>query len=142
MKPSPASGHPDPDPTPPTERPTPPKTGRALLTGAGKTAAAVHSALKWLWLAPVRIYRRFLSPLKGQGSCRFTPTCSAYALEAVGEWGILCGTALALFRVLRCNPFSKGGYDPVPKRSEVLSRLRKKRSEGNDPPASQPPMEH
>ena len=137
MKPSPASEHADPTPAPP-------KAGRAaaLFSRAGKIAAALHSALKWLWLAPVRIYRRLLSPLKGRGSCRFTPTCSAYAVEAVGEWGILCGTALALFRVLRCNPFSRGGYDPVPKRSEVMERIRNGKRKGNDPPASQPPMEH
>ncbi len=84
-----------------------------------------HDALVWVWLLPVRFYRRFISPLKpGGGSCRFTPTCSRYAVEAVLEWGILCGTALAIWRVLRCNPFSKGGEDPVPKRREAAARLR------------------
>ena len=81
--------------------------------------AIIHMAyggLKALYLLPVRVYRRFLSPLKPQGCCRYTPTCSAYALEAVEEWGILIGTVLALWRILRCNPFGKGGYDPVPKR--------------------------
>ena len=67
-----------------------------------------------LFLAPVRFYQRFISPLKGQPSCRFTPTCSAYAVDAVMEWGIVAGLVLALWRLVRCNPFSKGGYDPVP----------------------------
>lgn len=65
-------------------------------------------------LLPVRVYRRFLSPLKGQGCCRFTPTCSRYCIDAVMEWGVVIGLALAAWRILRCNPFSKGGADPVP----------------------------
>ena len=84
-----------------------------------------HGALIWVWLLPVRLYRRYISPSKpGGGCCRFTPTCSRYAVDAVREWGIICGTALALWRVLRCNPFSKGGEDPVPKRREAALRLR------------------
>lgn len=76
----------------------------------------IHDGLKHAVLLPVYFYRRFLSPLKGTSSCRFTPTCSQYAVEAVMEWGIVCGIALALWRILRCNPFGKGGEDPVPKR--------------------------
>ena len=87
-------------------------------------AKALRRAAVRLWLAPVRFYRRFLSPLKGQSSCRYTPTCSAYAMDAVEEWGILCGTLLAVLRILRCNPFSRGGYDPVPKRKDVFARIR------------------
>ena len=79
-----------------------------------KTVRKAVYAVRRLFLAPVRFYQRFLSPLKGTPSCRFTPTCSAYAVEAVMEWGIVAGTLLALWRVVRCNPFSKGGYDPVP----------------------------
>lgn len=75
-----------------------------------------YGALKALYLLPVRFYRKFLSPLKPAGSCRYIPTCSAYAMEAVEEWGIIAGTGLALWRILRCNPFGKGGFDPVPKR--------------------------
>lgn len=74
----------------------------------------LHGALIFLALLPIRFYRRFISPLKPP-CCRFTPTCSQYAVDAVREWGILIGFALALWRVLRCNPFSRGGYDPVPK---------------------------
>ena len=65
-----------------------------------------------LWL--IRLYRRKISPLKAP-CCRFTPTCSAYALEAVEKYGALKGGYLALRRILRCNPFYKGDfYDPVP----------------------------
>lgn len=64
----------------------------------------------------LKLYRKYVSPLKRAPSCRFTPSCSQYAIEALEEWGLICGTALAIWRVLRCNPFSDGGYDPVPKR--------------------------
>ncbi len=62
----------------------------------------------------IRLYRKILSPIKTTPSCRFTPTCSKYVLDAIKEWGLLFGLSLALWRVLRCNPFGKGGYDPVP----------------------------
>jgi len=74
-----------------------------------------HCALVEIALLPVKAYRRFISPLKPAGSCRFTPTCSQYALDALREWGIVCGSALALWRILRCNPFGGFGEDPVPK---------------------------
>ena len=67
------------------------------------------------FLAPVKLYRKYLSPLKSTPTCRFTPTCSQYAIDAVREWGIVAGTVLTLFRIVRCNPFSKGGDDPVPR---------------------------
>ena len=67
------------------------------------------------FLAPVKLYRKYLSPLKPTPTCRFTPSCSQYAIDAVREWGIVLGTVLTLFRIVRCNPFSKGGEDPVPK---------------------------
>jgi len=63
-------------------------------------------------LAPIRGYRRFISPALGQ-RCRYYPSCSAYAEEAVRELGAFRGTVLAVWRVLRCNPFTKGGLDPV-----------------------------
>ena len=74
----------------------------------------VHKAVSEVWLIPVKIYRKVISPLKVTSSCRFTPTCSAYAVDAVRQWGIIIGTVLAVWRVLRCNPFGRGGYDPVP----------------------------
>ena len=64
-----------------------------------------------LWL--IRFYRGAISPLH-PACCRFTPTCSQYALEAVEKYGALKGGYLALRRILRCNPFHAGGYDPVP----------------------------
>lgn len=66
------------------------------------------------FLLPVKAYRKYLSPLKSAPTCRFTPSCSQYAIDAVREWGIAAGTVLTLFRIVRCNPFSKGGEDPVP----------------------------
>jgi len=68
-------------------------------------------------LAPVRLYRRYLSPLKPTPSCRFHPTCSEYAIQAVETHGVVKGLALATWRVLRCHPFNPGGYDPVPPRA-------------------------
>lgn len=62
----------------------------------------------------IRFYQKNLSPMKGGPTCRFVPSCSEYAAEAIQRHGALCGGALALWRILRCNPFSRGGYDPVP----------------------------
>jgi putative membrane protein insertion efficiency factor len=64
-----------------------------------------------LWL--IRFYRAAISPTHAP-CCRFTPTCSQYALEAVEKYGAVKGGWLALRRILRCNPLCKGGYDPVP----------------------------
>ena len=65
-----------------------------------------------LWL--IHFYRRYISPLKRHPTCCYIPTCSQYALEAVEKYGAFKGGLLALRRIIRCNPFSKGGYDPVP----------------------------
>lgn len=67
---------------------------------------------RWM-IGGVRFYRRALSPLKPP-SCRFQPTCSAYALEAIERHGAARGGWLTLRRILRCHPFCRGGYDPVP----------------------------
>ena len=64
-----------------------------------------------IWL--VGLYRRFISPLKPP-CCRFSPTCSEYAIEAFRKRGFFAGLILTVWRILRCNPFCKGGYDPVP----------------------------
>lgn len=66
-----------------------------------------------IWL--IQLYRKFISPLK-KSCCRFTPTCSAYAIEAFQKRGFFCGLILTVYRILRCNPFCEGGYDPVPDR--------------------------
>lgn len=62
----------------------------------------------------IRTYQLTLSPRFSHGACRYTPTCSQYALEAVEIHGVIKGSALALLRIMRCNPLFKGGYDPVP----------------------------
>lgn len=69
--------------------------------------------MKHMLIALVRFYRKFISPLR-RPCCRFMPTCSQYALEALEKYGALKGGWLALKRILRCNPLCKGGYDPVP----------------------------
>ena len=68
-----------------------------------------------LTTAPLRLYRRFLSPLKPP-TCRFHPTCSAYAIEALDKRGLFVGAALTVWRILRCQPFGRPGFDPVPER--------------------------
>ncbi len=60
----------------------------------------------------IKLYRNFISPLFPP-SCRFTPTCSAYAIQAIEKYGALRGSMLAIRRILRCHPFNPGGYDPV-----------------------------
>ena len=62
----------------------------------------------------IKIYRKYISPLKGRLTCIYTPTCSQYAIEALEKYGFLKGSFLAVKRILRCHPFAKGGYDPVP----------------------------
>ena len=62
--------------------------------------------------APIEIYRRVISPGLPR-RCRYEPTCSRYAIQAIGRYGILRGLVLATWRLLRCNPFSHGGFDPV-----------------------------
>ncbi len=82
--------------------------------------------LRRVYLLPVSLYRKFISPLKPMSSCRFTPTCSRYAVDAVMEWGIVIGTLMAVWRIMRCNPFSAGGEDPVPTRRDVWNIIRRK----------------
>jgi len=79
----------------------------------GQLAQARPSAAARVLMALITGYRRFISPLLG-ARCRFAPSCSAYALEAVREHGALRGTWLAVRRIGRCHPFNPGGFDPVP----------------------------
>lgn len=69
--------------------------------------------MKQLLLGPIRFYRKFISP-HTPPSCRFQPTCSEYSYEAVEKYGILKGGRLAIWRILRCNPWGGSGWDPVP----------------------------
>ena len=73
----------------------------------------IHRLLIQLVLLPVRFYRRVLSPMKRAPSCIYLPTCSEYAMEAVQTKGIVVGGAMAVGRILRCNPLFHGGYHPV-----------------------------
>ncbi|MDO4565700.1 MAG: membrane protein insertion efficiency factor YidD [Oscillospiraceae bacterium] len=67
----------------------------------------------------IRGYQKYISPLLGD-HCRFVPSCSQYTLEAIETRGVLMGLLLGFFRILRCNPLFKGGYDPVPQRPARL----------------------
>ena len=82
-----------------------------------KVLEKVSWALSQVLIAPIRLYQ-LVHPYFFHGACRFTPTCSQYAIEALRVHGPFKGFYLAVFRVLRCNPFCKGGYDPVPPRKE------------------------
>lgn len=72
--------------------------------------------MKRLLIKLIKGYQQFLSPLKRAPTCKYFPTCSNYAIEAIERFGFFKGGGLALYRILRCNPFSRGGYDPVPEK--------------------------
>ena len=92
--------------------------------------------LRRLAVLPIRFYQRFLSPLKPP-TCRFEPSCSAYAHEAILRHGIVKGWLLAVWRLLRCQPFSEGGLDPVPPAGAWRSP-RPSRIEPDTEPAAAP----
>jgi uncharacterized protein len=71
--------------------------------------------VKRAFLAPIALYQRWISPTRPR-RCRYEPTCSAYAAESIERFGAARGLLLAGWRLLRCNPFSHGGFDPVPDR--------------------------
>ncbi len=79
----------------------------------------LRAALLWA----IRFYRENISPHTAP-SCRFIPTCSQYGLEAIERFGAIKGGALTIWRVLRCNPWGKGGYDPVPEKREGKKRKK------------------
>ncbi len=83
-----------------------------------------------IWL--IKGYKLFISPILPP-SCRFYPSCSQYALEAIARFGALQGGRLALCRILRCNPFHPGGVDPVPTLEEMQKRKGKIRARGRIP---------
>lgn len=75
--------------------------------------------MKKLFLKIIRFYQKKISPLSPP-KCKYYPTCSQYGYEAIERFGVIKGSALALWRILRCNPFSKGGYDPVPQKKHKI----------------------
>ncbi len=79
----------------------------------GKCGQVVRGGLTWLLLLPIRFYRTCVSPFL-PATCRYVPTCSEYAMQAITKHGPLLGTWLALKRILRCHPWGGSGYDPVP----------------------------
>lgn len=82
--------------------------------------------MKLLLILPIRFYRMFISPMFPP-SCRFQPTCSMYALQAIERFGVWRGSWLALRRISRCHPFHPGGYDPVPERDRGTEETRQTR---------------
>ncbi len=78
--------------------------------------------LKWLMLKLIRGYQLLISPMLGE-RCKYYPSCSEYALQAITKFGILRGLVLATWRLLRCNPWSLGGVDPVENQRLFKSRM-------------------
>jgi len=69
--------------------------------------------MKKIFIFSIKMYQKYISPMKST-KCPYYPSCSQYGLEAVEKYGACKGGLLAVWRIIRCNPFSKGGYDPVP----------------------------
>ncbi len=91
----------------------------------------------FLWL--IDWYRTCVSPYKGGSCCRFVPTCSEYGRTAVERFGAVKGGLMTAWRILRCNPFSKGGYDPVPEKKDRTGKKRP--AEGAEDPGDSPSEE-
>jgi putative membrane protein insertion efficiency factor len=84
----------------------------------------MKNILKKIVILPIRFYRVAISPMIGP-SCRYSPSCSKYAIEAIEEWGVIRGLWMGLRRISRCHPWGGHGYDPVPKR-EVKNKSSSK----------------
>lgn len=112
---------------------TPQQTCRRVVAGARAPEQAFHAKRSTkqrlrayaaaVALAPVRLYQRLISPALPR-RCRYEPTCSAYAVDAIREVGVVRGAILASWRLLRCNPYSAGGLDPVSERRLFRARKR------------------
>ena len=81
--------------------------------------------IRELFIKPILFYQKHLSHRKGGSCCKYLPTCSQYAIDAIREWGVICGLGLAIYRILRCNPLSRGGFDPVPKKRKRTPKDKK-----------------
>ena len=103
---------------------------RGPLTAQGRKR--LSDGLAALWLAPLRIYQRFVSPAL-PARCKYYPSCSHYAVDAVRELGIVRGSIVAAWRLARCNPWSNGGIDPIEARTLFRPRF--------EPPGAAPPRE-
>ena len=87
--------------------------------------------MKIIFIKLIEFYQKVLSPLKGAPCCKYHPTCSSYAKEAIEVHGALKGLIMGFWRILRCNPFSKGGYDPVPEKFLDAFKRKKKQNEND-----------
>lgn len=87
------------------------------MSGRAGWGVWLRRASVWPLILLVRIYQGTLSPIMGR-QCRYVPTCSNYAIDALNEFGPIRGSWLSLRRILRCHPFARGGYDPAPIRGE------------------------
>lgn len=82
------------------------------MAGMEKYFNNIHDALKAMLIICIKIYKNCISPFL-PNTCRFYPTCSTYAIQAIEKKGIIKGLLVAVYRISRCNPFSKGGHDPL-----------------------------
>lgn len=86
----------------------------------------MKSILRKIYLFPVKIYKKVISPMK-PACCRYYPSCSSYMVMAVEKHGIIKGTVLGIWRLLRCNPYARGGVDYVPDKFDLLYCFRKQK---------------
>lgn len=82
--------------------------------------------MKYIFIFIIKLYRLTLSKILPR-ACRFTPSCSQYGLTAITRFGAVKGGFLTLWRIIRCNPFSEGGYDPVPEEFSIFGKKRRKK---------------
>lgn len=87
----------------------------------------LRELIKKLMIFMIKSYQLTMSPRFSNGACRYTPTCSQYTLEAIEIHGIFKGTLLGIRRIARCNPFFKGGYDPVPPKKEKIEKHKEEK---------------
>ena len=101
------------------------RAAETAATSRRYVGKSVRAAGKWTLLLFVRFYQIFLSPFFG-GACKFYPSCSRYGYEALAQHGAWRGSVLAVKRLLRCRPFTKGGFDPVPDVSDETDKAENK----------------
>lgn len=91
----------------------------------------LSSFLKKIFVIPIKLYKKLISPLL-PAQCKYYPSCSTYALQAIERFGIIRGTILGAWRILRCNPWSLGGIDPVPEKFDLFYYKKNKYTESNN----------